>query len=131
MLDEKLARLSQAITDRTSLSGIYKSEPRDFSPHALGKGRYDEDVVLVYQYGGMSGGKSALGWPAERCWRMFAVEDLHSLKDTDGGWHSHDTYGAALQRLNGVSTAVAADDTGNTEGGQQTAAPDKPAADQA
>lgn len=111
MLDEKLARLNQAITDRTSLSGIYKSEPRDFSPHALGKGRYDEDVVLVYQYGGMSGGKSALGWPAERCWRMFAVEDLHTLKEGDGGWHTHDTYGAALQRLNGVSAAVAVDES--------------------
>lgn len=111
MLDEKLARLSQAITDRTSLSGIYKSEPRDFSPHALGKGRYDEDVVLVYQYGGMSGGKSALGWPAERCWRMFAVEDLHSLTEADGGWHTHDTYGAALLRLNGVSAAMAVEES--------------------
>jgi hypothetical protein len=106
MFDEKIAPLADAIRSRTSLTAIYKSEPREFSPHALGKGRYGEDVVLVYQYAGMSGGRPTAGLPPERCWRMFVLEDLHDLAPTEGSWHSHESYQAAQERLTGVTTAV-------------------------
>ena len=66
MSDPKLAHLTDAIRNLTSLIAVYKSEPRVFSPHALGKGRYGEDVVLVYQYKGMSGGRPTEGLPPER-----------------------------------------------------------------
>lgn len=108
MFDEKIAPLADAIRNRTSMSAIYKSEAREFSPHALGKGRYGEDVVLVYQYAGMSGGRTTAGLPPERCWRMFVLEDLRDLAPADGGWHTHETYEAALERLTGVTAAVEA-----------------------
>ncbi|RXZ32903.1 hypothetical protein D9O50_16095 [Oxalobacteraceae bacterium CAVE-383] len=106
MFDEKIAPLADAIRSRTSLKAIYKSEPREFSPHALGKGRYGEDVVLVYQYAGMSGGRPTAGLPPERCWRMFVLEDLRDLSPADGGWHSHESYQAAQERLTGISIAI-------------------------
>ena len=109
MFDEKIAPLADAIRSRTSMSATYKSEAREFSPHALGKGRYGEDVVLVYQYAGMSGGRTTAGLPPERCWRMFVLEDLRDLAPNEGGWHSHESYQSALERLTGVSTAVEAD----------------------
>ena len=108
MFDYKLAPLADAIRNRTSLTAIYKSEPREFSPHAIGKGRYGEDVVLVYQYGGMSGGRPTGGLPPERCWRMFIVEELHGLAPAaDSDWHTHESYAAAQERLNGVSISAA------------------------
>jgi hypothetical protein len=108
MPDPKLAHLTDAIRNLTSLIAVYKSEPRVFSPHALGKGRYGEDVVLVYQYKGMSGGRPTEGLPPERCWRMFIVEELHGLAPAAGSdWHTHESYAAAQERLNGVSVSAA------------------------
>jgi hypothetical protein len=108
MPDPKLAHLTDAIRNLTSLIAVYKSEPRVFSPHALGKGRYGEDVVLVYQYKGMSGGRPTEGLPPERCWRMFIVEELHGLAPAaDRGWHTHESYAAAQERLNGISVSAA------------------------
>jgi hypothetical protein len=109
MFDYKLAPLADAIRNRTSLTAIYKSEPREFSPHAIGKGRYGEDVVLVYQYGGMSGGRPTGGLPPERCWRMFIIEELRDLAPNSSAWHSHESYSTAQERLSTVSVAVEAD----------------------
>ena len=109
MSDPKIARLTDAIRGLTSLTAIYKSEPREFSPHAIGKGRYGEDVVLVYQYAGMSGGRPTDGLPPERCWRMFVIEELRELLPAVGDWHTHESYAAAQERLNGVLIAVVAD----------------------
>jgi hypothetical protein len=109
MSDENISPLTDAIHQRTSLKAIYKSEPREFSPHALGKGRYGEDVVLVYQFAGMSGGRPTAGLPPERCWRMFVLEDLHDLAPIDAAWHTHESYQAAQERLSGVSVAVEVD----------------------
>jgi hypothetical protein len=106
MPDEKLARLTDAILSLSSLTAVYKSEPREFSPHAIGKGRYGEDVVLVYQYGGISGGRPTGGLPPERCWRMFVIEDLHRLLPAAGDWHTHESYPTAQERLNAVAVAV-------------------------
>src|ERR1700692_3653460 len=111
MFDYKLAPLADAIRNRTSLTAIYKSEPREFSPHAIGKGRYGEDVVLVYQYGGMSGGRPTGGLPPERCWRMFIIEELRDLAPNSNAWHSHESYLAAQERLNAISVSVEADPT--------------------
>ena len=109
MFDENLSPLAEAIRSRTSLTAVYKSEPREFSPHAIGKGRYGEDVVLVYQFGGMSGGRPTGGLPPERCWRMFVIEDLQDVAATESGWHSHESYAAAQERLNGISVATTSD----------------------
>jgi len=106
--DEKITRLTEAIRHNASMTAIYKSEPREFSPHAIGKGRYGEDVVLVYQYAGMSGGRPTRGLPPERCWRMFIIEELHGLEAAlvETGWYTHDSYPAAQERLADISIAV-------------------------
>ncbi len=68
--------LSEAITNKQSISCTYKSKTRHMSPHTLGTKNGLEKVLLV-QYGGES--SKGLGPNPEDNWRCLFVSELSNI----------------------------------------------------
>jgi hypothetical protein len=74
-----------AIANKQPISAIYKSRPRLFCPHRLGRNQAKQLRVLCYQYGGESeSGLAPIGSPEN--WRCVVFEKLRKIELLDGAW---------------------------------------------
>lgn len=74
-----------AVATKKPISAIYKSRPRLFCPHRLGRNRANQLRVLCYQSGGESeSGLAPAGSPEN--WRCVVLEKLREVKLLDGAW---------------------------------------------
>ena len=71
-------KITHAITWRRLLAIRYKDDrtPRSIEPHAYGRGRKGNEILLAWQRHGSSGSRS-FGW------RHFDVDDITSIESRD------------------------------------------------
>ena len=76
-----------AVAEKHPIRASYKSLPRLFCPHRLGRNRSGQLRVLCYQYGGETeSGLSPMGSPEN--WRCVALEKLRKVKLLHGSWQT-------------------------------------------
>jgi hypothetical protein len=76
-----------AAATKQPISAMYKSLPRLFCPHRLGRNRAEQLRVLCYQYGGESeSGLAPMGSPEN--WRCVALEKLRKVELLHGSWQT-------------------------------------------
>ena len=77
----------EAVERRQPISAVYRSLPRLFCPHRLGRNRKGQLRVLCYQYGGES--ESGLDAPGSQAnWRCTALEELSEVTLLRGEWRT-------------------------------------------
>ena len=76
-----------AVAGKRPIRAIYKSLPRLFCPHRLGRNRSGQLRVLCYQYGGESGTGLAPDGAAEN-WRCIVLEKLRAVELLNEPWQT-------------------------------------------
>lgn len=77
---DAIAMIKCAIRDRVCLSGTHVSFRVRFAPHALGRDGAGRQIVIAFEYGGLTLGRAH--------WMWFAVDRLRGLKRTCDPWRS-------------------------------------------
>jgi DNA-binding helix-hairpin-helix protein with protein kinase domain len=72
----------RAIVRREQVTFRYHGKPREVCPFVLGHGKADEEMVLAYQFGGLSSGGGALP-----DWRCFRLAEIEAPAVRRGAWH--------------------------------------------
>ncbi len=76
-----------AVAGKRPMRAIYKSFPRLFCPHRLGRNRSGQLRVLCYQYGGES--ETGLGPDgAAENWRCIVLERLRAVELLNDPWRT-------------------------------------------
>jgi hypothetical protein len=70
-----------AILREQQVTCLYEGRPRELCPHIIGTNTSGEEVVLAWQFAGMSSGKL----PQWRCLKLANIRDAHAR---DGRWHA-------------------------------------------
>jgi hypothetical protein len=70
-----------AILREQQVTCLYEGRPRELCPHIIGTNKESEEVVLAWQFAGMSSGKL----PQWRCLKLANVRDARAC---DGRWYS-------------------------------------------
>ena len=89
----------QAILKRVSLTAVYESHVRHFSPHILGKRHNGVPIVVAFQYGG--GGLSPSGE-----WCEFLVPRLHYVRVNGDKWQAGPIVGMPVAGFNHIDVAA-------------------------
>jgi hypothetical protein len=84
--------LRTAIRQRRCVSITADGLRRKVCPHAIGF-KNNRVKLLGFQYSG----ESASGLPISGGWRIFNLDDVHSIEFLDGPWHSEHNYVIKLE----------------------------------
>jgi hypothetical protein len=74
------ALFRNAILAEQQVTCLYEGRARELCPHIIGTNRKGEEVVLTWQFGGVSSGPL----PQWRCLRLASVRDARARP---GPWH--------------------------------------------
>jgi hypothetical protein len=88
---ERDALIRAAITGRRPMAVIYDGRERLFCPYMLGRNKEGHWRLLVYQYGGQSGG-GLQRKDGRRDWRCFSVEKIGAARILDAAWQAAETH---------------------------------------
>ena len=81
MSSSTYAIFRNAILREQQVTCLYEGRPRELCPHIIGTNVSGEEVVLAWQFAGMSSGKL----PQWRCLKLANVRDARAC---DGRWYS-------------------------------------------
>jgi hypothetical protein len=77
---DNVAIIRRAIRDRMCLSGTYAAFRVRFAPHALARDENGRQIVVAFEYGGMTLGRAQ--------WACFEVHRLRALQPNGDRWRS-------------------------------------------